>query len=673
MYRTLLGILAVFAVALSAVALTFSSTREPPAELRIANGTEPKSLDPQLITGNIEAHIADALFEGLARYDSKTLEPVPGVAASWDISPDGLNYTFHLREDARWSDGHPLTASDFVYSWKRLLTPSVGAEVAYLLFPVALAEAFNTFEAHAETLEKSVEPALADLVRRTSAPLDAKTWQRFLREHKVNDPLRPVDERALAELLARQKGSVSPAELGEFQRGVVRARAFLRAHAAEAHAHFGVDRGVVARDAHTLEVELRAPAPYFLQLMAHHSSFPVPRWLIEDPKIGDAWFLPQHLVANGPFRLERWVVNDHLRVVRSATYWGKKDVRLASVDFLPGENSMTNLNLYLTGAIDWIPDYFPHQLGPELKKRRDYYAAPGLSVYYYRLNTLRPPLDDRRVRKALNLALDRSVISTHVASLGQVPAATFVPPGLPGYASPPSAVHTDVEEARRLLAEAGFPGGKGFPHLAILYNTSEDHKRLAEVVSDQLRKALGIEVSAYNQEWQSFLDTVRGLDYDIARAGWIGDYADPDTFLGSWVTGGANNQTGYSSELYDRLIRLTTDVTPLFQDAELVARLKEPDAVRALLPAAEHGGGAEQRTARERLRMLLFREAEALLFQDDFPIIPIYFYVNAGLIRERVKGFSTQKLEGDGSLGVNIEDIHPVRDLWVEGPRTAPE
>ena len=664
MYRTLFGILMVFAVALGAVALTFSATREAPADLRVANGTEPKSLDPQLITGNIEAHIADALFEGLTRYDVKTMTIAGGVAERWDISADGTRYKFYLRSTARWSDGRPVTADDFVYSWRRLLDPAVGAEVAYMLFPIALAEAYNTFDGYAATIAQKLAPALTELRHREAGTLDAKTWQRFLSDNKVNDPLRAVDDAALTELCGRRTGTVSPVELDAFATGLERARVWLTARAAEARQHFGVDRGVVARDPLTLEVELRAAAPYFLQLMAHHSSFPVPRQAVE--RVGDTWFLPKTLVANGPFRLARWVVNDHLRVERSDTYWGRREVRLGSVDFVPTENTMTNLNLYLTGALDWVPQYFPYQLGSELRKRKDYYGVLGLSVYYYRLNTTRPPLDDPRVRKALNLAVDREVITKYVASLGQVPATTYVPPGLRGYTAPPSAIRTDVAEARRLLAAAGFPGGRGFPRLGILYNTNEDHKRVAEVVGDQLKRALGIDVGAYNQEWQSFLDTVRGLNYDIARAGWIGDYGDPNTFLGSWVTGGANNQTGYGSELYDRLIRLTTDVTPLFTESEpLLKQLKEPDAIRALLPSAKTGSPDEQRDARERIRMLLFREAEALLVQDDFPIIPIYFYVNAGLIRERVHGFSPPMMKEDVTLGL--------RDLWVEGPRGAPE
>src|SRR5688500_6914683 len=212
MYRTLLGILTVFAVALGLVALTFSASLEERADLRVANGTEPASLDPHLITGVPEHHLAMSLFEGLTRFDPKTLRPAPGVAASWDISLDGTTYTFKLRPDARWSDGRPITASDFTYSWKRNLELSLGSEYAYMLFPVKLAEAYNTFAGHAEAIDKKILPALATL----RGDLDAAGWQAFLRKNKVHDPLRPVEDAAMTELLGRRSGRISEAELAVF-------------------------------------------------------------------------------------------------------------------------------------------------------------------------------------------------------------------------------------------------------------------------------------------------------------------------------------------------------------------------------------------------------------------------------------------------------------------------
>jgi oligopeptide transport system substrate-binding protein len=664
MYRTLLGILSVFGVALLLVGLTFSQTVEPPADLRLANGTEPKSLDPGLVTGEPEHVLVQALFEGLARLDGKTLEPVPGVAERWEISNGGKTYTFTLRKNARWSDGHPVTASDFVYAWKRLLEPSTGAEFAYMLFPVALAEAYNTFAERAEALEQRILPALAKLSQR--APLRARDWQAFLRENGVNDPLRPVDDDALLELLARQQGDVTAQELATFGARLERARAWLSARNAEARAHFGVDRGVVAKDPQTLVVELRAPTPYFLQILAHNSTLPVPGWAIAAH--GDSWFLPGNIVTNGPFRLGNWIVNDHIRLVKDPTYWGHDEVRLERVDMLSNENMMTNVNLYLTGALDSTHHYYPQELARELKKRSDFEQAPGLTVYFYRLNTTRKPLDDKRVRKAINLALDRELITREVLGLGQKPAYTLVP-AMNGYTSPPSAIRYDPEEARRLLAEAGFPDGKGFPRLGILYNTSEDHKRLAEVVSDELRRTLGIEITAYNQEWQSFLDAQRSLNYDIGRMGWVADYVDPNTFLDLFVTNGTNNQTGFSSELYDRLIRFAGDTTLFERDPEpVLAKLHNPEPIRELL--ARSGGPDLSESARARLRSLLLSEAEAILVDDEFPIVPVYFYVDGMLKRPRVHGYSMHTLQKDGTVGVNVQDLHPLRDVWVDGPRT---
>lgn len=667
MYRTLFGILTVFAAALVLVALTFSSTLEQPADLRVANGTEPKTLDPGIMTGQPEHVLADALFEGLTRVDATTLKPVPGVSSGWDISPDGTLYTFKLRPDARWSDGHPVTAADFIYSWKRLLDPKVGAEYAYMLFPLELAEAYNTFAAHAASIGDKILPALAALQK--TAPIAAQTWQGFVRDQHVNDPLRALNDDAFGELLARRTGTVSAAELALFAQDLERARARLLSENAEARAHFGVDRGVMAPDERTLVVKLRAPTPYFLQVLSHTSSMPVPRWAVEAH--GDSWFLPGNIVSNGPFRLGSWLVNDHIRLEKNPNYWGKSEVRLERVDMLSNENMMTNVNQYLTGAIDLIPhSYYPQELAPELRKRSDFTQSPTLIVYLYRLNVTKKPLDDKRVRKALNLAIDRDLITKSVLGLGQKPAYTLVPPGIPGYTPPASATERNVAEARRLLAEAGFPDGKGFPRLGLIYNTNEDHKRLAEVVSDQWRRTLGIEVTAYNQEWQSYLETTRALKYDIARYGWVADYVDPNSFLDMFVTNGPNNQTGWSSPLYDRLIQVASDVSLLSHDPEaLLAKLREPEPIRALLRAVEAGAPDERQRAREALRFALLREAEAILVDDECPIIPVYFYTIGMLARPRVHGVSMQLTLADGTVLQNLQDRHPLRDIWVDGPR----
>jgi oligopeptide transport system substrate-binding protein len=674
MYRTLIGILSVFALALLVAGLTFSTTVERRADFRFVNGTEPGSLDPQLTTGEPESRLNDAMFEGLTRFDARTLRPAPGVAESWDISEDGLVYTFHLRANARWSNGELVTAQDFVLSWKRLLNPIVAAEYAYMLFPIRHAEALNTFETRANSLETKILPALRKLRATAGSGLDAHAWQRFLSAEHVNDPLRGQDDPKLEPLLARRHGSVSAADLAEFEAVLQRAVIKLREGAREAKLHFGVDQGVRALDARTLVVELRSPTPYFLELTSHHSAYPVPRSVSQNPKVDDDWFLPGKIVSNGPYRLAAWIVNDHIRLERSETYWGKDEVKLERIDVLPNDNVTTTMNLYLTGAVDWLPKYYPQEMAPLLRKRPDFYAEPGLSVYFYRFNTTKKPFDDRRVRQAISLAVDREMIVRDVRGLGELPAHTIVPPGLAGYKPPASGIRYDVREARRLLAEAGYPDGKGFPRVGILYNTFEDHKKIAEVISDQLKRNLGVEITAYNQEWQSYLESSHAMDYEISRAGWIGDYLDPNTFLDMWVTNGDNNYTGFSSQRYDRLIRLAADVRPLLRDPEpRLADLRDPEPVRALLAPSTTGSPADQRSAREKLRFLLFREAESILVTEEFPIMPLFFYVDAGLIRSHVRGFSMRERLPDGSMGSNLQDRHPLRSLWVDESARQPQ
>lgn len=671
MDRTLPSVLACFAVALAAVGFTFSRSVDSPATFRFVNGTEPKTLDPATMTGQPEGRIAWEVFEGLTRYDAKTHAPAPGVAESWEISPDGKTYVFHLRADARWTDGRPVTARDFAYSWRRVVDPKIGSEYAYILFPIRWAEAFNAYAGHAEALSKTVMPKLGELVVLHPSGVDARDLQRFFAEHHVHDVLRGATDGGLTALLGRSHGSATPGELAAFQKALERIAQRLRDEAREATLHFGVDGGAYARDARTFVVELRAPTPYFLEITSFHSTLPVPRWLTEDPRRRDDWFLPEHIVSNGPFTLKRWLVNDHIRLERSETYWGKMEVNASAIDALSIENASTALNMYLTGDVDWLPSEYPTDLVDELKGRPDFYKNPGMVVYYYRFNTTRRPFDDRRVRQALNLAIDRKLIVEHVLGLGQVAASTFVPPGMSGYEAPESAIRYDIERARALLAEAGYPGGQGFPEVGILYNTNEGHKKIAEVVADQLKRGLGIPVNAYNQEWQSYLDTTRTLDYDVARAAWVGDYADPNTFLDMWVTNGGNNQTGWSSPLYDELIRAAADVAAFSTDPDAVlAGLKDRGAVERLLGVIRGDGPPDERLrATAAVRMLLFKEAESILVNDEFPIAPIYFYVVSGLVRPTVHGFYSTLVFDDGTTAPNLQDIHPLRGISVEPAR----
>jgi oligopeptide transport system substrate-binding protein len=326
----------------------------------------------------------------------------------------------------------------------------------------------------------------------------------------------------------------------------------------------------------------------------------------------------------------------------------------------------------LTDEVDWLPSKaYPQDLAPDLRQRKDFYIGPALIVYYYRINCTRKPFDDPRVRQAINLAIDREQITRDVLGVGEVPASGFVPPSLRGYTPPESGISYDVARARKLLAAAGFAEGRGFPKFGILYNTLEAHKKIAEVVADQLRKNLGINVAAYNQEWQSYQQSTRSLDYDLARGGWVGDYEDPNTFLDIWVTNGGNNQTGWGSLVYDRLLDAARDVEAYVAAPDfLLEHAKQPERLAKLAQSVREAAGAEARlAAMSELRMALLAEAEAILVQDDFPIIPLYFYVISGMVKPEVKGFYSKLRGKDGRERANLRDMHPLRDIYIErGP-----
>jgi oligopeptide transport system substrate-binding protein len=672
--RPLVALCLLLAAGLGAAGWTLTRTARPPAELRFVNGSEPKTLDPGLMTGNPEGRIADALFEGLTVRDPETLRPVPGVASAWTVSEDGLRFVFELRREARWSDGRPVTAHDFVYAWRRLEEPAFGSEYAYLLHGVRHAEAYNAHGAAAEALAGPVRAALEALAAEAGGGgVPAARWQRFAAEQHLAERLRGTAEPALEALLARRTGTVAPAELARAGAALAEAAAALRASADAARAHFGVDAGVFADGDHRLVVELRAPLPYFLELTAFYPTYPVPSHVLERAEPLD-WFLPGKIVSNGPFRLAEWRVGERIRLERSETYWDRARIRLASADALPIENATTALNLYLAGEADWIPSpSYPPDLVDDLRARPDFYANAGNVVYYYRLNCTRPPFDDARVREALALAIDREALVRDVLRLGQIPAFRIVPPGVPGYRPPESALRHDPERARALLAAAGYGPGRPFPPVGLVYNTAEIHKQIAEVVADQLRRELGIEVRAYNQEWQAYQASTLALDYDMSRAAWIGDYLDPNSFLDLWVSGGGNNQTGWGDARYDAWIRAAGDVEGFARaPGAALAGLREPGEMAALLAAAAAAQGtAARRDALGRVRMQLFREAEALLFQEAYPVLPVYFYVVSGLVSPRVGGFHSELVDPDGTRRPNLQDLHPLRGMWVrDAPAT---
>lgn len=398
---------------------------------------------------------------------------------------------------------------------------------------------------------------------------------------------------------------------------------------AEAYTQGKIDNfeavGVKALNTKTLQVSLENPTPYFLQLLDHYSMFPVHRPTVEkfgDPTArGSRWTRAGNFVGNGAFVLTDWDLNKLVAVAKSPTYWDRDKVQLQGIRFYPTENVSTEERmfragqLHVTGAIpaDKIAIY-------KAERPQDLRIAPYLGNYFYRFNTQVPHLADSRVRRALAMSIDRQQIVDRVAKGGQAPAFAFTPPDTLGYSPAPGFTY-DPAAARQLLAAAGYPGGANFPKTEILYNTSEGHRKLAVAIQQMWKQHLNIEVILNNQDWKVYLDSVDSGNYQIARAGWIGDYVDPNTFLDMWVTDGGNNRTGWSNPHYDELI------------------LK-------ISPAA----------ATQAERYAAFQQAEAILLAD-LPILPIYYYTRNNLVHPSVKGMPTNLL--DYALYKNISLVDP--------------
>lgn len=386
--------------------------------------------------------------------------------------------------------------------------------------------------------------------------------------------------------------------------------------------------GFKAIDDYTFQVALDNATPYALSLMCHMSWFPV--HIPSIAKYGDPfsrstiWTRPGRYVGNGAFVLEDWKVNYKIVVKKNTNYWDAANVKLNSIVFHAIENQDTEERAFRTGQL-----HVGYQLAAAKidSYKRDHpeliHIGPFLANYFYKFNVTKPPLNDKRVRQALAIALDREAIVKNVTRGGQLPAYALTPPDTGGY-TPRAHIPRDFDLARKLLAEAGYPGGKGLPPIEILYNTYEDHKRIAEAVQQMWKQYLGVDARLLNQEWKVYLDSMHSMNYQVARQGWTGDYPDPNTFLDMWVTGGGNNETGWSNPEYDHLI------------AE-AARTTDPKA-----------------------RLEVFQKAEAILM-DELPIIPIYIYTRVYLQQTNVMGFYP-----------TIIDDHPYKYVWL-APTSKPD
>jgi oligopeptide transport system substrate-binding protein len=365
--------------------------------------------------------------------------------------------------------------------------------------------------------------------------------------------------------------------------------------------------GVRALNAKTLKVYLQSPTAYFLSLTAFATYMPVCKAVVST---NDKWAADvKTCVTDGPFTLTQWSHNDKMVFVKNPTYWDKDKVKLTKITYLMVEDPGTALSMYQSGQLD-AAAYVPVSELPKLVASGDATIFPYVGTGFYRINVTKKPFNDVRVRKALLLAINRAGIASILGG-GKKPALAFIPPGIPD-ALPGSDFRTvggsfykdnDIATAKALLAQAGYPNGKGFPSFTLLYNTSNAHKAIAEAIQQMWKKNLGITTCTLkSEEWGVYLDDRTNLNYSVARAGWIGDYMDPNTFLDMFVTNGGNNGTGWSNKSYDALIAKAKATT-------------DPKARMATLHAAEK------------------------ILMTDMPIIPIYYYTNPVLLKKTIKNF----------------------------------
>lgn len=561
--------------------------------LRYITGAEPQTLDPQYMTGQPESRIAVALYDGLVEYEETTMNPRPSLAKSWETNADGTVWTFHLRDDAKWTDGEPLNAHDFVYSWRRALSPEFAAPNASLMYYLKNGQSYNEQAAYVRDPKTGKFATEADLERAgkdgpinytgaqpqkyISAPEGTKSAQATTENKQAGavapsegqesaKPAKdkylfvPDDAESRDKLLNGEpaKGKAGKPELARFLAG----KEFVPVTKE--------DLGVRAIDDLTFEVTLEAPTAFFIKTTLHQFFRPVPEQAIK--KWGDTlWVKPEHIVTSGAFKLEEWKPYEQIVVVKDPNFWDAANTKLSKIIFPATEQLTTAMNLYKAGEIDCtqsneVPPPWRNQLK---ETKRDYKYGPYLQIEFLAIKTTMPPLNDVRVRKALSMAINRQIIADQAP--GRQPLTAFTPK-MEGYENAQGNGY-NPDAARKLLAEAGFPDGKGFPEIEILYNTAESNKQTQEFVQSMLQRELKIKVELTNVEWRVYLEKTRStkMEYKgLARRGWIGDYVDPNTFLELMTSGSANNGTGWSDKKYDQMLFAANAETDLAKRAKML-------------------------------------------------------------------------------------------------------
>jgi oligopeptide transport system substrate-binding protein len=594
-----------------------------PATLHVNNGSEPEYLDPGKCADAGCGALVTQLFEGLTRHHPEDAHPVQGVALRYDRSDDNRLYRFHLRPDARWSDGRPVTAADFAYAWKRVLRPATASRAAANLAVILNGELFR----------RGLLQALRDDRPLLAGPRPGDEGAR-LGKGTVVHVLERSGGYARVERWSKLPAYGAPASAAPAARGWVDEKALVE------------DDGVVGVRATgdlTLEVELEQPTPYFLDLTSYHAFSPVRRDVVEAfERRGeeDLWTRPGSIVSNGPYELERWAFQYEITMKASPQHREHDRIKIRRIVWSEVEDYHATMGLYKAGELDCLGDSSPPpaEYLPLLAGKKDLVQNDSLAVYWYELNTQKPPLDDPRVRRALDRAVDKAQIVDRVTRGGQRPATHYVPDITgAGYdrqvaedraagADPFATDGFDPAAARALLVEAGYAPVRedgawrapGFPSLTILYNNGEGHRQIAVAVQAMWKQHLGVTAALRSAEWKVLLKMYRDGDFQVVRYGQTADYDHPHTFLAPFLGDSPQNHTGWRDDAFDR----------------------------TLAQAAATADG------REGIR--LYRAAERIAV-DAMPRIPLYFYTRSTLVKPWVKGFRGSK-----------RDPHAIQFLWLD-------
>jgi len=587
-----LAILCFIAISCRAAASNeeFFGTTAPPERniLRYVNGDEPESLDPPVSSGQPEARIYIALHEGLVEYDPKTLNPIPALAERWDMNNDSSEFVFHLRRNARWSNSDPITAEDFVFSVRRALSPELASRNAYLAYYIKYSQAYNegaVFVKDTQTNQFLLEKDFAADAQEVPLALSQKSlssdseYQPTAAEPQpdpdtpfhqfMHSPARltlPGSEKSRSKLLAANP---------RLQAAVV-GKQFIPVKAA--------DIGVEAVDNYTVRISLSQPAPYFIGLLAHQLFRLTPRKIIE--KYGSQWTDPAHIVTSGAFKVKSWLPYSELVVERNPMYWDVANVRLEEIHFYPSTDNPTSMNLYKVGEADAVFNHtVPNAWLDVVRPKKDYMDGAEAAIVYILMNVTKPPMNDVRVRRAFNMAIDK--VNYSKSRRVTKPLVAFTPEGIFAGYPQPKGDGFDPEQARKLLAEAGYPvankagGGyecKGFPveQVEFVFNTSSSNKTMAEFMQAQWKQTLGITVPLSSMEFKTFMNARSRLEYKgFAFGGWSADYMDPFTFLGLFSTAGGDNSSGWFDQKYVDLLDEANRTLDKQKRYELLARAEK--------------------------------------------------------------------------------------------------